>query len=316
MSEEKLNKITSDLSSVLDTLREQSSNIKELSHRVKSLEDHSSDSFGGLNSRSDFHPPGHCTYSPRAYGVDAQREACSPVHDVEQNGSTEDAAGIRTSTLQPTQNTVGTGGVLGPAVNNNSAPQDYQATFQTIADSVSRIQLPPDLCVKSTRQGLSKEAQTSMNIVSKCAKHAEVTLKCISQMVPGNVSEQDLNTLVSIQTCQVKFLQDEVANLVVQSQFDPTTTRMFRSLQRNASVFSPSTIQNLEHAVSISAASARQDRGRPGSRGARRGTGTSRGSYRDPYYSMFNSGNSRPFGRGQDRNNTNRENNGNSSSEP
>ena len=113
-------------------------------------------------------------------------------------------------------------GVHGPvgAVAAN-ATEDIQAAFQAIADSVQSIRLPAELKVRTSRQGINREAQPALNIVTKTAKYAETTVKCLSCLRPGaTITGAQLDQLLQIQVAQIHFLQDEFAGLLVQSQFD------------------------------------------------------------------------------------------------
>lgn len=90
-----------------------------------------------------------------------------------------------------------------------------------------------------------------------------------------------------MQYAQVKYLQDEIAALIVQGQFDSTTSRLFRNIQKNTSVFSTETLENLKSAASIAAAGAayQQQTTRGRGRGGRgqRGGFFNRGRQQDYY---------------------------------
>ena len=135
-----------------------------------------------------------------------------------------------------------------------ASPADIQAEYQVIADSVQRIQLPPETVLKNSRQGIPRELQVAHNIITKCAKYAETTIKLLATLSEGRVTTSDLEKLFTVQYAEVKFLQDELAALIVQGQFDPGTSKLFKALQRNSSVFTPEALDNLRSAATISAA--------------------------------------------------------------
>jgi hypothetical protein len=205
------------------------------------------------------------------------------------SGSSTGTANVNVHDANAQEDARTSGGYFGPigALNTN-APEDLTAAFQTISDTVQKVLLPPDFCVKITKQGMNREQQAAINIVTKTAKFSEVTLKCLSRFQPGRViAEDELERLLTIQVAQTRFLQDEMAALLVQSQFDPTTTcttKMFRNLQRNSSVFTPNTLSNLERAVTISAACARG--------------GQSHGHERGRFNNFHSNWRGRPYGRG------------------
>ena len=152
-------------------------------------------------------------------------------------------------------------GAFSPIVD---ATEDIQGSFQSICDAVQRIKLPAELCLKQSKQGVSRENQTTYNLITRSAKYTETSVKLLSTLKEGEVSEVDLQNLFTVQLAHTRYLQDELASIIVQSQFDPTTTKLFRSLQRNSSVFTPEALENLRRAAAISAAkpNLQQQRGR------------------------------------------------------
>lgn len=149
---------------------------------------------------------------------------------------------------------------------NESAEHfEFQSAFQVIADSVGRVRVNPDYMVRTQRQGLQRAERESMNIVSKCAKYFETTLKLLSLLQVGEpMSEEELDDLTTVQVAAVKYLQDEVASIIVAGTFDQNTQKTFKTLQSNQSVFTNRSITNLERAVAVSAAagkSAKSQRG-------------------------------------------------------
>jgi hypothetical protein len=101
-----------------------------------------------------------------------------------------------------------------------------------------------------------------------------------------------MSDLFKVLIAHVKFLQEEHAGLVVQSSFDPTVARFFRTLQRGGGM-SPMALENLRSAASIAAVyrpQAPQRGGRGGGFG--RGAGSFAGRGRGD---VFNVQTSRSF---------------------
>ena len=77
------------------------------------------------------------------------------------------------------------------------------------------------------------------HIILMSAKYAETSLKLLvaSEEVKDSVGEKLLNDIYKVQAAHIKFLQEELAGVIVHSQFDANTSRLFKNLQRNTSVF-------------------------------------------------------------------------------
>jgi hypothetical protein len=116
---------------------------------------------------------------------------------------------------------------------------------------VQSVKLPADLIVSDGRpQGLQKADQPLFGVIQRNAKFCETTLKLLASAQAGDASL--LDNLFTVAHAQVKYLQEELAALVVQSSFDPTVSRFFRSLQRQSG-FSPESLENLRSAAAIAA---------------------------------------------------------------
>lgn len=171
---------------------------------------------------------------------------------------------------------------LGPNQHQQVASQDtvsdVQAAFTAVQDSVNRITIDPELKLKFSAQGIKKEHRPTYDVITKSAKYPETTLKILSTLTPGEpLTEETLAKLFVVQEAQVKWLQDELANVIVSSEFDGNsrTARWFKVMQKNSSVFTPAALENLRSAASIGAIAPEP---RPAGRGARFGY-RSRGSY-------------------------------------
>jgi len=151
---------------------------------------------------------------------------------------------------------------------------DIQGDFAALRDSLSRIKLPAELKLNESRQGIRRSDQPVLNILTKCSRYSETSARLLSTIEPGQpVTQETLDSLFLISHAQSKYLQDEYAALVVNSQFDNSTSRLFRALQKNTSGLNTDSLETLRSAATLAAAS-RQPRGND--RG--RGSGRSRGS--------------------------------------
>lgn len=121
-----------------------------------------------------------------------------------------------------------------------------------------------------------------LNVITKCGRYCETAIKLLATIdgAGGRVDQQSLDNLFLIQHAQIKYLQEEFAALLVNGQFDTTTAKIFRSLQRNTSGFDQGALETLRSAATLAAA------GRPS------GAGDDRGQRRGQSYS---------FGRGRGR---------------
>jgi hypothetical protein len=133
-----------------------------------------------------------------------------------------------------------------------------QEEYQAIKDSVQNIKLAADLKVSDSRQGVKREDTPHANVIGKCAKFAETSMKLLIQAdkkpLTAAANEEFLYKLYAVQLAQIRYLQEEHASIIVQGQFDKDTARLFRALQRNTAEFPPTAVATLQHAAAISAA--------------------------------------------------------------
>ena len=166
-------------------------------------------------------------------------------------------------------------------------PEEIQAEFQFLKDSVRRINIPNDLRINVERTGIKREDQSKLNIIQNCAKYSETILKLIINSPDSNT--ELIQNISVIATAQQRYLQGEYATSLVQGNFGDTTAKLFRQLQRNSTSFPPSAIQNLQTAAQISSYQNQQQSNRRGWRGRGRSQFSSRGRgrgnyhHRDPY---------------------------------
>lgn len=164
---------------------------------------------------------------------------------------------------------------VGPTVHRLSATDDIQGEFNVIKDSVVKVKLSPDLKLTDTTRGVKRADQPFANVIQKCGRYAETTLKLLLTIDEAEVSNDTLLDLWHVQLAQIRYLQEEFSSLLVQGQFNPDVARLYRTLQKNTSGFTPNSLDILEKATTISAANIRAQ---PAT-GRGRGAGFSRGSF-------------------------------------
>ena len=176
--------------------------------------------------------------------------------------------------------------------NSQSFNTDVGAEYAAIRAAVQSVRLPPELTLPadaSSKQGIRKGDLPLCNSILRNARYCETALKVLQSS-----RSEKFEDLFTVLYAQIKYLQEEHAELIVQSTFDPTVSRFFRSLQRG-SAFTPEALENLRSAASIAAVYkppqpsrgrgghfGRNDHRRPDlfSQQASRGFPASRGSYR------------------------------------
>ncbi len=182
-----------------------------------------------------------------------QHEVSSDIHSPGPGGHTAGITGhIRT---QPTaiSGALGpTGGALQACA--PAATEAVQDEFESLRESVSKIRLNKECIFKRDKTGLKREDQRTYNVVNKCATYAETSMKLLSRMQPGAVSEADLNDLFLTAYAQMRYLQAELASLIVKGEYGPDTARLFRTIQRQTSVLDADSLDVLRSAVTLTAA--------------------------------------------------------------
>ena len=159
---------------------------------------------------------------------------------------------------------------------------DCQEDFNTIKDCVQKIKLPPDLKLNESKQGIRRDDQQVLSVISRSARYAETALKVLSTFDDGAGSESadiKLSQLIKIQQAQISYLRDEYANLIVQSKFDKSTSQTFRALQKNTSGLNAQALQNLKLASAISASASAPAREQTAPRRDNSTTNNWRGNY-------------------------------------
>ena len=128
---------------------------------------------------------------------------------------------------------------------------ELQAEFRVIRDSVAKLKLPPDLVVGDSRAGVSRGDLPKFNIIQKSARYQETVLKLLSTCDPADAA---VNQISAVSLAHLRFLQEEYMQLLVSSQFDDGTAKLFCTLQQNPATFTPNSLENLQRAVSIAGA--------------------------------------------------------------
>jgi hypothetical protein len=154
------------------------------------------------------------------------------------------------------------------------SPADVGADFHRIRNSVQSVRLPHELSLHDSRQGIKRDDLPLYNLLVKSARFTETALKVLANNGGSTAanseesSQQNVFTdLFTVLYAHMQFIQEEYAALVVQSSFDPTVSRFFRSLQRNSG-FSAEAMDNLRSAASI--ASVYRPQQQRGNRGGQR----------------------------------------------
>ena len=194
--------------------------------------------------------------------VDNQQQANNE-HLTNPPFSTGDTAGTNAVPLQqgPGPNTT----TLGSA----SPPEfDIQKKFDSLKDSLAKIQLPPECKVNESQQGIKSDCKPPLKIITKTARFAETGLKLISQLNTQNPDSElytltatDIEKLYIIFQAQINYLQSEYSGLVVRSTFDEETSRLFRAFQNNSQAFSERSLNNVRLAAELTSISSRHSRG-------------------------------------------------------
>ena len=128
---------------------------------------------------------------------------------------------------------------------------ELQSEFRAIKESVAKIKLPPDLTVGDSRAGVSRPDLPKFNLLQKSARFQETVLKLLSTYETSDPAIADITTVT---VAHLRFLQEEYTHLLVSSQFDEGTSKLFSTLQQNPAAFPPNALENLHRAVSIAGA--------------------------------------------------------------
>ena len=140
---------------------------------------------------------------------------------------------------------------------------EIQQEFRSIKESVAKLKLPADLVVGDSRAGVSRPDLPKLTVIQKSARFQETVLKLLSMSEgPADLSpraQQDLlSSITTVTLAHLRYLQEEYTQLLISSQFDEGTTKLFTTLQQNPAAFPPNALENLQRAVAIAGARPRQ----------------------------------------------------------
>ena len=99
-------------------------------------------------------------------------------------------------------------------------------------ESVSRISIPVQYKVQDSATGIKQDCKPVLKVVTKCARFAETGMKIMLQM-PDNdgdvvsINKSDLQKPFIVFNAQCEYLKSEYASLVVKSNFNDETSRLF-----------------------------------------------------------------------------------------
>ena len=113
-----------------------------------------------------------------------------------------------------------------------SATESCQKNLTTAVDTLTSLvsRCKNDFHDWKCRQGIWRSAQTTYNILSRCARYAETSIKLSSLITEDNLNDDSVQQLFAIQQAQILYVQEENSVLVLQSHFDESTARIFRLL--------------------------------------------------------------------------------------
>ena len=143
-----------------------------------------------------------------------------------------------------------------------------QAKYQVVRDSLQRQKLPSDVYLSATKTGISAQSKEVANILSNVAKYGETALKVadvLSEKSSLDEVKAELEDLVVVLLAQTRYIQEEYAGLVVQGTFGTRTQKVFRSLQKHTSAFTPSVLEQVKTAAQLATLADPADR--PSGRG-------------------------------------------------
>ncbi len=134
--------------------------------------------------------------------------------------------------------------------------EDLQLQFNAIKDSLQRQKLAPDLHLTTAKTGISNQCRDSATILATTSKYVGTSFKLVDGLLvkletADQSVQQDLKALLTVQLAELRYIQEEYAALVVQGTFGSKTHKLFRSLQKHTSAFTPSVIEQVKTAAEL-----------------------------------------------------------------
>lgn len=167
--------------------------------------------------------------------------------------------------------------------NNEPGCPDFNALklqADSVRDRVKSVGLPGHLVLPST-QGIKVADRKRAAVLRNAAGYTTTCMKLIKQWENKQVQDQDVEDLFCVLCTQMRQLQVELNEIVLESNAPKLTMDYFRYLSSNNTALSPSDYHNFEMACNWTVASQRaaetDRRGRPPFRGRSNFRGYNRG---------------------------------------
>ena len=134
------------------------------------------------------------------------------------------------------------------------------------------------------REGIQRLDQGCVNVISRCARYAETTLKLLSSLQADNICEADLRDLSTVAEAQVRYLQEEQSLALVTSTFGDSVERLYKGFKKRDVA-----VEALRASVLLSNQMDRRPRGRGRGGYQQFGRGLSRGRFfqQDSFSNMY-----------------------------
>ena len=177
---------------------------------------------------------------------------------------------------------------------------DLQLDVKVLQDVYSRLRVHNDLVFKGTRGGVKQQSKEAVNIICNVAKYSELMLKILTYIHrksddPNFEVNKQLQELYLVAYAQLRYLQEDHAAIMCETDFGPKTKKIFKSLLKNTSSYPVDALPKLELAGRMAAIQGDGPDGAPPRRGGYTGwAGGPRGGFRNNRHRGFGRG----FGRG------------------
>ena len=161
------------------------------------------------------------------------------------------------------EKTVSTTNTTAEKVNEPSVIPDIQKEFSVVRDAVSRVQLDSSmkLCEGPCPTGTSNKTERSLYYtLQKSSRYVETELKILQLAYAEydkshSVDPGYLDQLAVVAKAHLDYNQREYEAVLVASQFDEDTSKLFRNFQKNNACFSEKRVSQLKLAAELSAIS-------------------------------------------------------------
>ena len=129
----------------------------------------------------------------------------------------------------------------------NEEDSDPQGDFNTLKDTLQKIKLPSDLKLTDSKTGIKGCDTQHANFVQRSAKYAETGMRLISKWsAPDyNITEADLEDLFTVQFAHMRYCQEEYQALLIKGSYDEGMAKLFRTVRKNTTAFSPDTVESV-----------------------------------------------------------------------